>query len=66
MFSDPAELLTNQNAKKYSDKIDEIIHLGDILISYGEFSENNHRLVPNGYVEEQWAVELVNKINKKN
>ena len=57
------KIKTNQDAKKYADEIEEIIHLGDILISYGEFSENNHRLVPNGYVEEQWAIELVDRIN---
>jgi len=59
------KLLNKQDAIKYSNDIEEIIHLGDILISYGEFSENNHRLVPNGYVEEQWAIELIDKINKK-
>ena len=51
-------------ARKYKDEIEEIIHLGDILISYGEFSENNHPLIPNGYCEEEWALELVDKINK--
>ena len=51
-------------ARKYKDEVEEIIHLGDILISYGEFSENNHPLIPNGYCEEEWALELVEKLNK--
>lgn len=58
-------LETNEMAKKYNSQIQEILHLGDILIGYGEFSENNHTLVPNGYVEEQWALELIEKINEK-
>lgn len=59
------KLRTEEEAIKYTNEIDEIIHLGDLLICYGEFSENNHTLVPNGYVEEEWAIELVNKINNK-
>ncbi len=59
------KLRTQQEAKKYSSQIAEILHLGDILISYGEFSENNHPLVPNGYCEEEWALELIEKINKE-
>lgn len=59
------KLRTNEEAKKYSKDISEIIHLGDLLISYGEFSENNHILIPNGYCEEEWALELLEKINSK-
>ena len=57
-------LNTEEEAKKYTKEIEEILHLGDILISYGEFSENNHPLVPNGYCEEEWALELIEKINQ--
>lgn len=39
-------------------KIDKILHLGDILISFGDFLENNARLIPSGYVEEFWGEEL--------
>lgn len=58
-------LETDEIAKKYNSEVEEIIHLGDILISYGEFSENNHVLVPNGYVEEEWVLELVEAINNQ-
>ncbi|MCA9497377.1 MAG: hypothetical protein KC589_10635 [Nanoarchaeota archaeon] len=58
-------LETREEAKKYNDEIEYIIHLGDLLISYGEFSENNHLLIPNGYCEEEWALELIEKINEK-
>ncbi|MDA3855515.1 MAG: hypothetical protein PF569_04610 [Candidatus Woesearchaeota archaeon] len=58
-------LSTQEMAKEYTSEIEEILHLGDLLICYGEFSENNHPLVPNGYCEEEWALELIEKINKK-
>jgi len=43
---------------KVKYEIDKILHLGDILISYGDFVENNVKLVPTGYVEEYWIEEL--------
>ncbi|MFT4244218.1 MAG: hypothetical protein ACMXYB_02040 [Candidatus Woesearchaeota archaeon] len=60
---DIVKLKTIQMARELKHKIDEIIHLGDILIGYGEFSENNHPLIPNGYCEEEWALELIDKLN---
>ena len=60
---DVIKLKTLEMARKYKDEVDEILHLGDILISYGEFSENNHPLIPNGYCEEEWALELIEKLN---
>ena len=40
------------------NNIEKILHLGDILISFGDFLENNARLVPSGFVEEFWSEEL--------
>jgi len=47
-----------KKAKNLFQDIKEILFLGDILFGFGEFSENNHKLVPSGYVEEWWALEL--------
>lgn len=44
--------------------IEKILHLGDILISFGDFLENNAQLIPSGYVEEFWTEELKQKIQK--
>ncbi len=46
------------------DEIEKILHLGDILISFGDFLENNAQLVPSAYVEEFWMEELKQKIQK--
>jgi DNA polymerase II large subunit len=49
---------TSQQAREINDKVDEILFLGDALIGYGDFLENNHMLLPSGYVEEWWVQEL--------
>lgn len=50
-----------QVAAKMKDSVTNILFLGDILVSYGEFLENNKPLAPSGFVEEWWS-ELLNKI----
>jgi DNA polymerase II large subunit len=49
------------SVKQFKDiisDIQEIIYLGDLLVSYGDFSENGHKLVPAGYCEEWWVQEV--------
>ncbi|MCP8312257.1 MAG: DNA polymerase II large subunit [Candidatus Methylarchaceae archaeon HK02M1] len=53
------------HAIKIHDKIDRILHLGDILVSFGDFLENNVRLVPSGYVEEWWVQDLLEVIKER-
>jgi len=53
-------------AKKIFPKIKEILFLGDVLFGYGEFAENNHKLIPSGYVEEWWVLDLEEKVKKLN
>ncbi len=42
----------------HTKSIKEILFLGDILINYGDFYNRAHRLVPAGYCEEWWALEV--------
>ena len=44
--------------KQHLHDIKKILFLGDILFSYGDFSENGHILVPAGYCEEWWIQHL--------
>ncbi len=54
--------ITNiQQADKMRKDVKEIIYLGDILISYGDFYNRNHVLIPVGYNEEYWLAELKSK-----
>ena len=55
---------TEQKAKQTTGSIKEIIFLGDILISYGDFFNRAHTLVPAGYCEEWWSQELEKEIIK--
>jgi len=48
-----------EQALELRDKVEEILFLGDILIGYGEFLENNQPLVPAGYCQEWWAQEVI-------
>ncbi len=49
---------TEKKAKKYKSQIEEIIFLGDLLVSYGDFFDRAHSLIPAGYCEEWWLLEL--------
>lgn len=51
-------------AKSINSDIEEILYLGDILINYGDFSENGHILAPPGYCEEWWFLELEKKLSE--
>lgn len=52
------QLKTAQEAIKYRDAVEKILFLGDILVSTGDFKKTAHPLVPAGYCEEWWALEL--------
>ena len=69
----PTVRLKNGNVVKIRDikhglelknEIEKILHLGDLLISFGDFLENNAQLVPTGYVEEYWLEELKQLLTK--
>lgn len=52
------KLETEEEAKSVRKDIVEIIYLGDMLVAYGDFVENGHILVPAGYCEEWYSMEL--------
>jgi len=49
-------------AHRVRESLRSVLYLGDILISFGDFLENNARLLPSGYVEEWWAQDLRKRI----
>ena len=49
---------TPEEAIRIGKNIVKILFLGDLLVAFGEFLENNKPLVPSGYTEEWWAQEL--------
>ena len=51
-------LESEAQAKLHKKEIKEILFLGDALIAYGDFFNRNHLLVPPGYCQEYWILEL--------
>jgi len=49
-------------ARAVKDRIDRILFLGDLMVGYGEFLENNRTLIPSGFVEEWWGQLLSRKL----
>ena len=47
-----------KRAMELKDQIEEIISLGDILITFGDFRKSNTLIQPTSYVEEFWMQEL--------
>ncbi|HDD69227.1 MAG TPA: DNA polymerase II large subunit, partial [Candidatus Korarchaeota archaeon] len=52
-------------AKEYADEVDRILFLGDVLVAFGEFLQNNHPLLPSAWVEEWWEALLKKAAEEK-
>ncbi|MHA2314665.1 MAG: DNA polymerase II large subunit, partial [Candidatus Hermodarchaeia archaeon] len=50
---------TVEDAKRIHDATAKVLFLGDLLVGFGEFRENNHLIVPAGYCPEWWAQEAL-------
>ena len=53
---------TVEQAESIRPHISKILYLGDMLISYGDFLENNTQLPPASFVEEIWGQQLRSKL----
>ncbi|WP_297498537.1 DNA-directed DNA polymerase II large subunit [Thermococcus sp.] len=51
-----------ETALKVRNEIAEILYVGDALVNFGDFVENNQTLLPANYVEEWWVQELVKAV----
>ena len=54
-----------ENYDRIKDRIEKILFLGDLLVSFGDFLYNNKKLLPTGYVEEWWAEEVEEAITER-
>jgi DNA polymerase II large subunit len=55
----------SQHAAILATKVTEMTYLGDILVSFGDFLENNCKLVPSPYVEEWWIQDFQARFNER-
>ncbi|AXI25566.1 DNA polymerase II large subunit [Methanofervidicoccus sp. A16] len=58
---DVIQINTVEDAIKYRDQVEEILFLGDILVNYGDFLENNHPILPSSWCEEWYEKILISK-----
>ncbi len=54
---DLVQVSTVEEAKKIRHRIKRITDVGEILVAYGEFLENNHPLMPASFATEWWELE---------
>lgn len=53
-----------EHANILSQKLEKILYLGDILIAFGDFLENNYKLVSSAYVEEWWSQDFKESLKR--
>ncbi len=58
---DFVQVNTVEEAEALKGKVKEIVDVGEILVPYGEFTENNHLLMPAGYTLEWHREELLDR-----
>lgn len=58
---DLVQITDVKDAERVKNDVVKIVDLGDILIPYGEFLENNHPLLPGAFCEEWWRLECREK-----
>ncbi|MDD5614772.1 MAG: DNA polymerase II large subunit [Candidatus Methanoperedens sp.] len=56
---------TAHDALRIRPSVQRILDIGEILINFGDFLENNHPLVPSSYCYEWWVQELASKTSIK-
>ncbi|HET6808528.1 MAG TPA: DNA polymerase II large subunit [Nitrososphaera sp.] len=56
------QVSTVEQAERIRPHVSKILYLGDMLISYGDFLENNTQLPPASFVEEIWGQQLRSKL----
>ena len=50
---------TAREAEELTESVDAILFLGDMLVNAGDFLQNNRNLLPAGYDESQWRLDLI-------
>ncbi|MEM3165354.1 MAG: DNA polymerase II large subunit [Halobacteria archaeon] len=52
------QVRTEEEARSLKGRVELIVDVGEILVAYGDFLENNHPLLPGAYGEEVWRLEV--------
>lgn len=52
------QLRSLEEARRVQQRVREVLFLGDVLVAHGDFFNRAHQLVPAGYCQEWWALEV--------
>lgn len=55
----------DETYQRVKDQIAKITDVGEIMIPFGEFAENNHQLVQGSYTEDWWVMEVQEALYRK-
>lgn len=47
-----------EQAREINNQVEEILFLGDLLVSFGDFVKDSHPIIASPWTEEWWALEL--------
>jgi DNA polymerase II large subunit len=57
---------TTKGVEKLNADVEKVLFMGDVLVGFGEFMENNHKALPSPYCEEWWILDLKRALADKN
>ena len=63
---DVVKVESRDQARELEHDVEEILFLGDMLVTYGEFVENGKKLLPSPYVPEWWEKDLKKALEEQN
>ena len=63
---DVVKVESRDQAREIEHDVEEILFLGDMLVTYGEFVENGKKLLPSPYVQEWWEKDLEKALEEQN
>ena len=63
---DVVKVDSREQARELENDVEEILFLGDMLVTYGEFVENGKKLLPSPYVPEWWEKDLEKALEEQN
>ncbi|WEL22865.1 DNA polymerase II large subunit [Candidatus Nanohalovita haloferacivicina] len=63
---DVKKIESREEAREIEKDVEEILFMGDMLVTYGEFVENGKKLLPSPYVSEWWEKDLEKALEEQN
>ncbi|MFB6193221.1 MAG: DNA polymerase II large subunit, partial [Candidatus Nanohaloarchaea archaeon] len=59
------KIRSREEAREVENRVEEILFMGDMIVTYGEFVENGKKLLPSPYVPEWWEKDLEHALEEQ-